>query len=189
MTKSLYLAFNKPYGVISQFTSDDQSKTTLKSFGFPNDVYPVGRLDEDSEGLLLLSNDKSFVSKILEPFKGHERSYFVQVERIPTEETLHELEAGVQIGVYKTMPCKAQLLPNFCEPFERKVPIRFRKNVPTSWIELILKEGKNRQVRKMTAKVGHPCLRLIRGRIGRLKLADLNIQPGEWKEVRMDQIL
>ena len=152
----------------------------------PKDVYPVGRLDYDSEGLLLLTNDKSMNAALLHPGKKHERTYLVQVEGSITDLALQQLQNGVEISVngerYQTKPARVKLLIEAPDLPERVPPIRFRKNIPTSWIELTLTEGKNRQVRRMTAAVGHPTLRLIRTSIGEWPVAGLG--PGEWKELK-----
>ena len=169
----------KPYGVICQFT-DDAGRPTLASLGkFPRDVYPVGRLDTDSEGLVLLCNDGQLKHSLLDPENRHPRRYLAQIERLPTPNVIDQLRTGVIIEGKITLPAKVRLLDE--EPFipPRSVPIRFRKNVPTSWIELVLHEGRNRQVRKMTAAVGHPTLRLLRTGIVHLTLDGL--QPGEWR--------
>lgn len=183
MSKSLhtnskvYILFYKPYGVLSQFTYNS-GRDTLGSFGpFPKDVYPVGRLDADSEGLLLLTNDAVLKHRLLEPRFGHERTYLVQLERIPTEDALMKLRTGVMIEGRRTKEAKVRRLKNPPELPPRPVPIRFRKNVPTAWIEIKLREGRNRQVRKMTAAVGHPTLRLVRTEFGPLSLQAL--RPGE----------
>ena len=176
---TVLIAFNKPFGVISQFTPDGSPNRTLAKFGFPKNVYPIGRLDADSEGLLLLSDEAELNQKLLHPRQAHEREYWVQVERIPSAETLRELERGVVLQGRKTLPCRARMLdPQPAVP-EREPPIRVRKTVPACWIALELIEGKNRQVRRMTAAVGHPTLRLLRVRIGRFELAAL--EPGKWK--------
>ncbi|MDA8793572.1 pseudouridine synthase [Bacteriovoracaceae bacterium] len=164
-----YLLFNKPYGVLSQFTSDDGAD--LSQFNLPSDVYAVGRLDKDSEGLLLLSNDGKFQQSFL---KNHSRVYWVQVDGDISEQAIHELQQGVLIkGGHKTLPCKVKKIANQEDVFGPRIPpVRFRKNIPTSWIEIELLEGKNRQVRRMTAKVGFPTLRLIRVGIGQYHLCD-----------------
>ena len=178
-----YILFYKPYLVLSQFTSEDEKKC-LKDFGpFPNDVYPVGRLDYDSEGLLLLTNDNQVRHRLLEPKYEHPRTYLVQVERIPTEEALEQLRIGVLIEGQKTKPADVHLLNEEPQLPERIPPIRFRKNVPTAWIELTLREGRNRQVRKMTAAVGFPTLRLVRSKIAGWSIGGM--KPGEWKEVSL----
>jgi 23S rRNA pseudouridine2457 synthase len=175
------IAFNKPYGVLSQFTSDGSPNRTLADFGFPKNVYPIGRLDADSEGLLLLSDEPELNQKLLQPRNAHEREYWVQVERIPTPELLRKLENGLVIQRRKTRQCQARILEPQPELPPREPPIRFRKTVPTCWIGLGLVEGKNRQVRRMTASIGHPTLRLIRVRIGALHLGDR--LPGAWGQL------
>jgi 23S rRNA pseudouridine2457 synthase len=176
---AMLIAFNKPYGVISQFTPDGSPNRTLAEFGFPRDVYSIGRLDADSEGLLLLSEEPELNQKLLHPKNAHEREYWVQVERIPTAEALSNLGKGVTVLDRKTLPARARILEPQPEVPPREPPIRFRKTVPTCWIGLELTEGKNRQVRRMTAAIGHPTLRLMRVRIGRFELAAL--EPGKWK--------
>ncbi|RYD53460.1 MAG: pseudouridine synthase [Sphingobacteriales bacterium] len=184
-TSYRYLLFHKPFEVLSQF-SEDGNKRTLAAF-FPDlqkDVYPVGRLDYDSEGLLLLTNDKRLTHRLLDPSQVHPRTYWVQVEGVPSEAALKQLRAGVGISIngkkHQTLPAGATLLPEPIVP-ERNPPIRYRAAIPTSWIELTLTEGKNRQVRRMTAAVGFPTLRLIRVAIGNLQVGTL--QPGDWREV------
>lgn len=177
----MIIVFHKPFGVLSQFTPDGSPNRTLAEFGFPPGVYPFGRLDADSEGLLLLSNEASLNERLLHPRNAHARTYWVQVERIPSAEALRELESGLLLQNYKTLPCKAALLNPQPEIPPRDPPIRFRKNVPDIWLELELIEGKNRQVRRMTAAVGHPTLRLIRVAIGEFKLEGL--AAGQWREV------
>jgi 23S rRNA pseudouridine2457 synthase len=175
------LAFHKPYGVVSQFTPDGSPNRSLAEFKFPKGVYPIGRLDADSEGLLLLSDEPALNERLLHPKHGHERIYWAQVENIPTAENLHRLERGVMIQGRRTLPCRAWLLEPQPEVGPRTPPIRFRKSIPTAWIGLELVEGKNRQVRRMTAVIGHPTLRLLRVRIGGFELGDL--APGTWKEL------
>ncbi|MCX7871760.1 MAG: pseudouridine synthase [Verrucomicrobiae bacterium] len=175
----MLIAFNKPYGVVSQFTREHPSHRTLGEFGFPPGVYPVGRLDLDSEGLLLLTNEPELHEILLNPKLGHPREYLVQVERIPSEEALAKLAAGVTIGDHHTLPAKVKLLDSPPPVPPRNPPIRFRKTVPDCWLSIELKEGKNRQVRRMTAAVGHPTLRLIRIRIGQFNLNSL--PSGKWK--------
>ncbi|MBI3125641.1 MAG: pseudouridine synthase [Ignavibacteriales bacterium] len=179
-SKLKYYILNKPYGVLTQFTDDENRPTLASLYNFPEDVYPVGRLDMDSEGLLLLTNDKPLTDYLLNPKQKHEREYFAQVEGVPTKEALQKLCSGVIIEGKKTLPAKAKLVndPNFPA---RVPPIRERKNIPTSWISLTLIEGRNRQVRKMTAAVGFPTLRLVRVRIENLHLGDLKV--GEVKEI------
>ncbi|HUR12580.1 MAG TPA: pseudouridine synthase [Flavitalea sp.] len=176
-----YFLFYKPYGVLSQFTSE-AGKKTLKDFtDVQRDVYPVGRLDHDSEGLLLLTNDKSINNRLLHPSNRHEREYWVEVEGIPDSQAINQLEEGVEVTIdgerYKTKNCVAQLFSAPPSVPDRDPPVRFRKNIPTSWIRLILHEGKNRQVRKMTAATGFPTLRLIRYRVEKLSIEGL--QPGD----------
>jgi 23S rRNA pseudouridine2457 synthase len=209
----MLIAFNKPYGVLSQFTGEGSPNRVLAEFGFPKNVYPIGRLDADSEGLLLMSDEPAWNEKLLHPRHAHEREYWAQVERIPTAESLKKLEKGVLVQDRKTLPCRAWLLepqpevesradvspaqrtrqceqsvgfadagrrdacPTLIPP--RNPPIRFRKSVPDCWIGLELIEGKNRQVRRMTAAIGHPTLRLIRVRIGNYWQRDL--PPGQWR--------
>jgi len=174
-------AFHKPFGVLSQFTADGSKHRTLADFGFPRDVYPLGRLDAESEGLILLSDEPYLNKKLLAPEHAHARTYWAQVERIPTREALQQLEKGVTIGTHHTLPCKAWMLdPQPLVP-PRDPPIRVRKNVPDCWIALSLIEGKNHQVRKMTASIGHPTLRLLRVRIGELDLGGL--PAGQWREL------
>ncbi len=174
----MLLAFHKPYGVLSQFTADGSPNRTLAEFGFPKGVYPIGRLDADSEGLLLLSDEAALNQKLLHPREGHGRIYWVQVENIPTTDALQKLAKGVVVQGRKTLPCRAWLLEPQPEVPARTSPIRFRKAIPTAWIGLELVEGKNRQVRRMTASIGHPTLRLLRVRVGNFELDDL--PPGKW---------
>ena len=179
-----YIAFYKPYGVLSQFTSEGGHEG-LSGFGLPADVYAAGRLDHDSEGLLLLTNDGRLIKKLLDPVFAHPRSYLVQADGAVTEQALESLRRGVMIKGYKTKPCQAELIAPPDLP-ERVPPIRFRKNIPTSWIKMTLTEGKNRQVRHMTAAVGFPTLRLVRVSIGNLMLG--NLKPGQWKRARKQDI-
>ncbi|MEO6187460.1 MAG: pseudouridine synthase [Ginsengibacter sp.] len=180
---SKYFVVHKPFNVLSQFTSQEGKKTLKDFFDVPKNVYPVGRLDYDSEGLLLLTDDKKLNDILLNPRHEHEREYWVQVETLLNQQAIADLENGVEINIngilYKTKPCKAKI---FTEPpgvSERIPSIRFRANIPTSWLSIVLTEGKNRQVRKMTAKVGYPTLRLIRHRIQNVTLDAL--KPGEMK--------
>lgn len=181
----MLIAFNKSYGVLSQFTPDGSPNRTLADFGFPPGVYPIGRLDADSEGLLLLSDEAALNQRLLHPTRGHERTYWVQVERIPSAEALRTLASGVTIQGRKTLPCRARMLEPQPEVPPRNPPIRFRKSVPDCWIELELIEGKNRQVRRMTAAVGHPTLRLVRVTIGSFELGKL--PSGQWRELSLDE--
>ena len=176
-----YFIIYKPYGILSQFSGDQD---TLRELGdFPKEVYPVGRLDKDSEGLLLITDDKALNNYLLHPSFGHKRTYLAQVEGIPELEAIKELEQGVNINVdgkmYHTKKAKAQLLNEAPTLPPRNPPIRYRKNVPDSWIQLSLIEGKNRQVRKMTAAVGYPTLRLVR-----YSMENLNIEGFDVGEVR-----
>jgi 23S rRNA pseudouridine2457 synthase len=175
------IAFNKPYGVLSQFTADGSANRTLTDFHFPPRVYPIGRLDADSEGLLLLSDEPGLNTRLLEPSRAHARVYWAQVEGVPAEETLQKLSRGVVIQGHKTLPCRTWLLDPQPKVPPREPPIRFRKTVPDRWLGLELVEGKNRQVRRMTAAVGHPTLRLIRVRIGKFDVGHL--PAGEWKQL------
>jgi len=175
----MLIAFDKPFGVISQFTPDGSPHRTLADFGFPKGVYPIGRLDAESEGLLLLSDEAALNDRLLHPRHAHSRTYWAQVERVPGPEALQKLEGGLVIGGHRTLPCRAWLLDPQPDVPPRNPPIRFRKNVPDAWIALELVEGKNHQVRKMTAAVGHPTLRLIRKKIGSLEMPEL--PSGKWK--------
>lgn len=173
-----YLIINKPYGTLSQFTKEVPEHRTLSDlYAFPKNVYAVGRLDKDSEGLLILTDDKALNQRLLDPGQGHKRAYWVQVEGLPTQQALDQLRQGVQIRINKkrhlTLPAQVKVLKNPPPVWERQPPIRFRANIPTSWLELELTEGKNRQVRRMCAKVGFPVLRLIRHRIENLHLQGL----------------
>jgi 23S rRNA pseudouridine2457 synthase len=178
-----YCIVYKPFNVLSQFTSGDGKQTLGDFFDVPTDVYSAGRLDYDSEGLLVLTNDKKLNHQLLNPAFAHEREYWVQVDGPITNEAIHDLQNGVDITVdgkiYRTKKCKATSFTIAPVVPDRNPPIRFRKNIPTSWIKLILTEGKNRQVRKMTAAVGFPTLRLIRHRIGKCTIEAL--QPGEMR--------
>jgi 23S rRNA pseudouridine2457 synthase len=179
------LAFNKPYGVLSQFTPDGSPNRALAEFDFPKGVYPIGRLDADSEGLLLLSDEAELNQRLLHPKRGHRRVYWVQVERIPTRESLQQLEAGVVIQGHETLPCRAWILEPQPSVPPRDPPIRVRKSVPDCWLGMELIEGKNRQVRRMTAAVGHPTLRLIRVQIGEFHLESL--AAGTWQQLHRDE--
>ena len=211
----MLIAFNKPFGVLSQFTSDGSPNRALAEFGFPKDVYAIGRLDADSEGLLLLSDEAQWNEKLLHPRHAHEREYWAQVEKIPTRAALDQLQRGLVIQGHKTLPCRAWLLDpqpvistvaadvsRLHHPSSqsgltsaatiirippRIPPIRVRKSVPDCWIGLELVEGKNRQVRRMTAAIGHPTLRLLRVRMGNFWLGDL--PPGQWRTVPAAAIL
>lgn len=180
-TDSMLVAFHKPYGVLSQFTPDHPGQRTLAEFQFPKGIFPIGRLDQDSEGLILLGNEPKLVSRLLDPRHGHPRTYHVQVEGEPDDEALRKLAAGgIDLKGHRTLPCQARQLSEPGYP-PRDPPVRFRKSVPDRWIEMVLTEGKNRQVRRMTAAVGFPTLRLIRAAIGGLRLDE--IEPGSWREL------
>ena len=186
-----YFLLNKPYGVLSQFTKEIPSHQTLGDcFDFPSDVYSVGRLDRDSEGLLILTNDNRLKHRLLDPTFRHQRTYLVQVENIPTDEAIDSLKKGVTIRInkknYTTLPAKAALLQEAPPLPTRNPPIRKRKNIPTAWIQLSLTEGKNRQVRRMCAAVGFPVLRLVRIGIEGLTLGSLKM--GEVKELSKTKI-
>lgn len=180
MAKTRIVLLNKPYGYLSQFTNSD-GHDGLSKFSLPADVYPAGRLDHDSEGLLLLTDDGGLAHRLTDPRHGHPRTYWVQVERIPDQNALKALAHGVKLADGKTKPAKVRLLDPAPDVPPRNPPIRVRKSVPDAWIELTLTEGKNRQVRRMTAAVGHPTLRLIRAGIGALTIAGL--EPGKWRWV------
>lgn len=181
----MLVAFHKPYGVLSQFTPDGSPNRPLDGFGLPTRVYALGRLDADSEGLLLLSDEPGLNSRLLDPENGHPRTYWAQVERIPTPDALAKLASGVTIQGYRTRPCRVRLLDPQPSVPPRDPPIRFRKNVADCWLELELVEGKNRQVRRMTAAIGHPTLRLLRVRIGTFELGHL--PAGQWRSISADE--
>ena len=171
----------KPFNVLSQFTSQDGKQTLKDFFDVPPDVYPVGRLDYDSEGLLILTNDKKLNQQLLNPLHAHEREYWVQVDGTITQQAITALQLAVSINVdgkiYQTKPCKVTMMEKEPTVPNRCPPIRVRKNIPTSWIKIKLTEGKNRQVRKMTADVGFPTVRLIRYRIGQCNME--GVMPGD----------
>ncbi|MDB5193378.1 MAG: pseudouridine synthase [Segetibacter sp.] len=185
-----YFVIYKPYLVLSQFTSQEGKETLAHHFNVPKEVYPVGRLDYDSEGLLILTNDKQLNNRLLNPMHQHEREYWVQVEGTVTEEALKNLQQGLTISIdgkpFKTAKSKALILTPEPNVPVRNPPIRYRKNIATSWISLSLTEGKNRQVRRMTAAVGFPTLRLIRYRIEKVTIEGL--QPGEIKELSKEKL-
>ena len=174
----MLLALNKPHGVLSQFTPDHPGQRTLSEFGLPKNVYPLGRLDRDSEGLLLLSDEPGLNTKLLDPKNAHARTYWAQVEGEVTASALQKLRDGVVIEGRQTLPAQAKQIHPVIPP--RDPPIRVRQNIPTSWLELTLHEGRNRQVRKMTASVGLPTLRLIRIAIGHFHLPP-DLAPGQWR--------
>lgn len=185
-----YIQFYKPYQVLSQFSPDPGKKTLADCFDdLPTDVYPVGRLDYDSEGLLLLTNDKKWNGLLLNPDHRHERCYYVEVEGEISQQAMRLLENGVNIRIdgkaYKTRRARVRLLEEAPDLPERNPPVRFRKNIPTSWVALTLHEGKNRQVRRMTAAVGFPTLRLVRYSMGSLHIGGM--QSGEWKRLSAEE--
>lgn len=183
----MVIAFHKPYGVLCQFTPDLPGQRTLAEFNFPSGVYPVGRLDLDSEGLLLLSDEAGFNHRLLDPKTAHPRTYLVQVEGIPAPDALERLQrGGLAIQDYRTQPCRARSADPLPEIPPRDPPVRFRKAIPTSWLELQLTEGKNRQVRRMTAAVGLPTLRLIRIAIG--GFSGQGMAAGTWKTLAEGEI-
>ena len=218
----MLIAFHKPFGVLSQFTSDGSPNRALAEFGIPKNIYAIGRLDADSEGLLLLSDEAQWNEKFLHPRHAHEREYWAQIEKIPTRESLDRLQRGLLIQGRKTLPCRAWVLEpqpevahqqssagvsparvgeagelhaltrspgrrDACATLipQRNPPIRFRKSIPDCWIGLEIVEGKNRQVRRMTAAIGHPTLRLVRVRIGKFWLGAL--PPGKWRGLSLEE--
>jgi 23S rRNA pseudouridine2457 synthase len=180
-----YILFYKPYGVLSQFT-DGAGRQTLKDYIPVPDVYPVGRLDWDSEGLVLLTDDGRLQHRLSDPQYGHPRTYWVQVEHIPDELALAQLATGVEIQTYRTKPARVKLLSAAPTLPPRDPPIRDRQHIPTAWLELTLTEGKNRQVRRMTAAVGFPTLRLVRTSIGVLSLEGLSL--GSWRDLTSAEV-
>jgi len=176
----MVILFNKPFGVLSQFTPEAGHRA-LDEFGFPPGVYAAGRLDHDSEGALLLTDEGPLVKRLLDPKYEHPRTYWAQVDGQITQEAVRRLIKGVNLKGYHTKPCRAEIIDEPEGLWERVPPIRYRANIPTSWVALTLIEGKNRQVRHMTAAVGFPTLRLIRAQIGKLSLEGL--RPGEWRVV------
>lgn len=179
------LAFHKPYGILPCFT-DAQGRPTLAEFVTIPGVYAAGRLDLDSEGLMLLTSDGALAHRITDPRHELPKVYLAQVERVPSEEALALLRKGVLLKGRRTKPAEARLLTNNPNLPERPVPIRFRKSVPTAWLEITLREGLNRQVRRMTAAVGHPTVRLVRIAIGPITLGDL--QPGHWRDLTTREV-
>jgi pseudouridine synthase len=175
-----YLKLFKPFDVLTQFT-DESGRSTLKNFVKVPGVYPVGRLDRDSEGLLLLTDDGPLAHRLTDPRHDHPKTYLAQVEKIPDQAALESLRRGIQLADGPTKPVEVELLEAEPDLPERPVPIRFRKNVPTAWLRLVLREGRNRQVRRMTATVGFPTLRLVRIAVGPITLDGL--QPGEWRDL------
>lgn len=188
--RSVLIAFHKPYGVLSQFTSDGSKKTLAEYIDVP-EVYAAGRLDFDSEGLLLLTNDGRMQHSIADPGRGLVKRYLAQIEGMPDDVTLARLADGITIGegksAFRAAPAKAVRIAEPLLP-ARTPPIRYRASIRTSWIEVALSEGKNRQVRRMTAAIGHPTLRLVRRAIGPLDLFELELEPGEWTIVDADRL-
>ena len=183
----MLIAFHKPCGVLSQFRPDGSTHRTLAAFGLPPRVYPMGRLDADSEGLLLLSDEPGLSAELLDPEHGHPRTYWVQVDRLPSPENLRRLETGVDLQGYVTRPCRAWIPDPPPSPPPRDPPVYSgqQAHLPEHWISLELHEGKNRQVRRMTAAIQHPTLRLIRIQIGAFTLGDLPV--GRWRELSADE--
>ena len=176
----MLIAFNKPYGVICQF-SPSGDKPTLKDFVDVANVYPAGRLDTDSEGLLLLTDDGVLQARIADPLRKIIKTYWVQVEGEPTDLDLAPLRQGVSLGDFVAAPATARLMPPPTSLWPRDPPVRFRQNIPTAWLEIGITEGKNRQIRRMTAKIGYPTLRLVRMAIGSWSLQEL--APGTWRAI------
>lgn len=177
----MLIAFNKPFNVLCQFT-DSAGRRTLADFVKVKNVYPAGRLDYDSEGLLLLTDDGTLQKRIADPRHRMKKTYLVQVERIPDDKALARLRLGVKLNDGMTAPAGARLVEEPAWLWERNPPIRYRRNIPTAWLELTITEGRNRQVRRMTATVGHATLRLVRASIGEWALDGL--APGEWREAQ-----
>lgn len=178
----MLIAFNKPFNVLCQFTDRSQpSRATLAGYGLPPNVYAAGRLDYDSEGLLLLTDDGNLAHRLTDPRHKQPKTYWVQVEGVPTEEKLQALRDGVQLNDGPTLPARIELMAAAPALWQRDPPVRFRKTVPDSWLAITLREGRNRQVRRMTAAVGLPTLRLVRAVMGPYALDGL--QPGQWRQV------
>jgi 23S rRNA pseudouridine2457 synthase len=185
-TTRSYILFYKPYGVLSQFTREKDYKALCDFGPFPEDVYASGRLDADSEGLLFLTNDTKVNHRMTDPKFEHDRTYLVQVEGIPDNDDLVRLHNGVVIEARRTKPAIVRILDQEPKLPARTVPIRFRKNIPTTWMEITLHEGRNRQVRRMTAAIGHPTLRLVRSSMTFLTLKGL--RPGEHRDLKSTEI-
>lgn len=177
------ILFNKPYGVLSQFTSEAEHPGLKDYIPLPG-VYPAGRLDADSEGLLILTDDGALQHRLAHPRHKQPKTYWAQVEGEPGEEALEPIRHGVDLGDFVTLPAQVRRIPEPAGLWPRDPPIRFRKHIPTAWLEIVLVEGKNRQVRRMTAKVGLPSLRLVRWRIGEWSVEGL--APGEWKIIDVE---
>jgi 23S rRNA pseudouridine2457 synthase len=179
------IALYKPYDVLCQF-SDDAGRLTLKEFVPIEGIYPAGRLDRDSEGLLLLTDDGPLAHRLTDPRFEHPKTYQVQVERVPDHDAIERLRRGVVLNDGQTRPAEVELLAEPPALPDRSVPIRFRKNVPTAWLHMTIREGRNRQVRRMTAAVGHPTLRLVRVNVGPIELGDLT--TGQWRELSTAEV-
>lgn len=182
------IAFNKPYGVICQFSPDGKHKTLKDYINLPN-VYPAGRLDTDSEGLLLLTDNGQLQHKITHPKRHIAKTYLAQVEGVATDNHLALFRQGIELKEFTTCPATAQIISEPQWLWQREPPIRYRKSVPDSWLQITIEEGKNRQVRRMCAAVGLPCLRLVRCQVGALHIQNLNLGLGEWCEVLEKQVL
>jgi len=178
-----YIVFNKPYGVLSQFTDEGTGHPTLKQYINLPGVYAAGRLDRDSEGLLLLTDDGALIKQLTDPRHHIEKTYWVMIEGAPTQDKVTQFERGIQLKGYRTLPCKARLIP---DPGLPRRPKPVTPHGPTAWIEIKLREGKKRQIRHMTAAVGLPTLRLVRIAIGPIRLRDLRV--GEWRDLTSDEI-
>jgi pseudouridine synthase len=179
------IALYKPYDVLCQFR-DEAGRPTLKDSVSIEGVYPAGRLDRDSEGLLILTDDGPLAHRLTDPRFDHPKTYLAQVERVPDLESLERLRKGVDLNDGRTRPADVELLDEPPALPDRSVPIRFRKNVPTAWLRLTIREGRNRQVRRMTAAIGYPTLRLVRVAVGPIALGDLS--PGQWRELGADEL-
>ncbi len=180
-----HLVFYKPYGVLSKFT-DGEGRPTLADYIQVPEVYPAGRLDMDSEGLLFLTSDGTLANRLMAPSHHVPKTYLVQVERIPGEAALDVLRHGISIKGRQTRPANVRRLLAEPQVFPRPVPIRFRKSVPTAWLRMEIREGRNRQIRRMTAQVGHPTLRIIRVAIGKIQLGTL--RPGQWRLLTPEEL-
>jgi 23S rRNA pseudouridine2457 synthase len=178
----MLIACNKPFGVVCKFRPEPGRRTLADYIRIP-DVYPAGRLDTDSEGLLLLTDDGALQARIASPRHELAKIYWSQVEGIPSEQALQTLRVGVDLGDFTTRPAGVRRIEEPHDLWPRDPPIRYRAKIPTSWLEITLREGKNRQVRRMTARVGAPTLRLIRAAIGNVQLRALGLAPGEWQQI------
>lgn len=186
---STYVALHKPWGVLSQFTSEGGHPGLADlRMGLAKDVYPVGRLDRDSEGLLLLTNDNAFKHRLLDPVNGHVRVYWAQVEGAPNAAALAPAHERTRIGSFDAAPAEARVLDPAPALPDRHPPIRVRAHIPATWIEVAVREGKNRQVRRMTAAWGFPTLRLVRVGLGNLRLSELGLAPGQWRELEPHEV-